>query len=168
MQSFIYFFDAKLCDPSSPRAPGRPAQRRRARAVCATQTTERPSSRGSTLASACPSTSELSLSLTSRRHCRLARQVRALHRDRFHLRHRPKGRSTSSGATGAALAATKLPPPVGPTPAATRARTNRTSRQLAGSPAHLTGRFWRCAADRQRIETTASGKLSVREARAAG
>ena len=30
------------------------------------------------------------------------------------------------------------------------------------------GRFWRCVADRQRIETTASGKLSVREARAAG
>ena len=72
---------------SSSPAPGRrPAA---SCAVCATLTTERPSSRGSTLASACPSTSELSLSLTSRRHCRLARQ-RALHRDRFHLRHRPK------------------------------------------------------------------------------
>ena len=72
---------------SSSPAPGhRPAA---SCAVCATLTTERPSSRGSTLASACPSTSELSLSLTSRRHCRLARQ-RALHRDRFHLRHQPK------------------------------------------------------------------------------
>ena len=73
-------------------ASSSPAPRRRPAASCAecaTLTTERPSSRGSTLASACPSTSELSLSLTSRRHCRLAHQ-RALHRDRFHLRHRSK------------------------------------------------------------------------------